>query len=66
MGPLTLSKDALREEETIWLIKCPGEGNLNDVGHFNTPLMCDNFGQTRVQQREEKAHHCMQTRSDTM
>jgi hypothetical protein len=25
MGPLTLSKDALREEERPWLIKCPSE-----------------------------------------
>jgi len=35
MGSLTLSKDVLREERTSWLIKCPGEENLNDVGHFN-------------------------------
>jgi hypothetical protein len=35
MGSLTLSKDALREKMTTWLIKCPGEGNLNDVEHFN-------------------------------
>jgi len=32
----SLSKDALREEGTPWLIKCPGERNLSDVGHFNT------------------------------
>jgi hypothetical protein len=36
-GPYSLSKDALREEGTPRLIKCPGEGNLSDVGHFNTP-----------------------------
>jgi hypothetical protein len=37
MGPLTLSKDALREEERPWLIKCPSEEkkNLNDMGYFN-------------------------------
>jgi hypothetical protein len=36
-GPYSLSKDALREEETPWLIKCPGKGNFSDVRHFNTP-----------------------------
>jgi cbb3-type cytochrome oxidase cytochrome c subunit len=36
-GPYSLSKDALREEETLWLIKCQGEDNLSNVGHFNTP-----------------------------
>jgi hypothetical protein len=36
MDPLTLSKNALREDVTPWLIKCPSEGNLSDVGHFNT------------------------------
>jgi hypothetical protein len=36
-GPYSPSKDALREEKTPWLIKCQGEGNLSDVGHFNTP-----------------------------
>jgi hypothetical protein len=35
MGSLTLSKDALREEGTPWLIKRPGERNLSDVEHFN-------------------------------
>jgi hypothetical protein len=35
IGPLILSKDALRGGS--WLIKCPCEGNLNDVEHFNTP-----------------------------
>jgi hypothetical protein len=35
--PYSPSKDALREEGTPWLIKCPGEGNLSDVRHFNTP-----------------------------
>jgi hypothetical protein len=34
-GPYSLSKDALREEGTPWLIKCPGQGNLSNVGHFN-------------------------------
>jgi hypothetical protein len=33
---LILSKDVLREEGTPWFIKCQGEENLNDVGHFNT------------------------------
>jgi len=37
MGSLTLSKDTLREEWTLWLIKYPGEENLSNVGHFNTP-----------------------------
>jgi len=35
MGPLTLSKEALREEGTPCLIKCPSERNLSDVKHFN-------------------------------
>jgi hypothetical protein len=35
MGQLTFSKDALREKETSWLIKYPGEENLSDVEHFN-------------------------------
>jgi hypothetical protein len=35
-GPYLLSKDVLREDVTPWLIKCPGEENLNNVGHFNT------------------------------
>jgi len=35
-GLYSLSKDALREERTPWLIKCQSEGNLSDVGHFNT------------------------------
>jgi hypothetical protein len=35
--PYSPSKDALREEGTPWLIKCPGEGNLSDVEHFNIP-----------------------------
>jgi len=39
------------------LIKCPDHVFLRDVGHFNTPFTCDNFGQTRVQHREEKAYH---------
>jgi len=30
-----LSKNAFRENETLWLIKCLGERNLNDVGRFN-------------------------------
>jgi hypothetical protein len=30
-------KYALREEGCPWLIKFPGQGNLSDVGHFNTP-----------------------------
>jgi hypothetical protein len=34
--PYSPSKDALREKGTSWLIKCPSEGNLSDVGHFNT------------------------------
>jgi hypothetical protein len=34
-GPNSLSKNAFREEETSWLIKCLGEENLSDVGHFN-------------------------------
>jgi hypothetical protein len=34
-GPYLLSKEALIEDETPWLIKCQGKGNLNDVGHFN-------------------------------
>jgi hypothetical protein len=33
---LTLSKDALREEWTLYLINYPGEENFNDVGHFNS------------------------------
>jgi hypothetical protein len=33
MGLLILSKDALREKET--LIKCTGEENLSDVRCFN-------------------------------
>jgi hypothetical protein len=37
MGPLTHSKEALREDRTPWLIKCPSEGNLSDMRHFNTP-----------------------------
>jgi hypothetical protein len=36
-GLYSPSKDALRGEGTPRLIKCPGEGNLSDVGHFNTP-----------------------------
>jgi hypothetical protein len=39
MDPLTLSKDALRENGTPWLIKCPGEENLSNVGHFNIDHM---------------------------
>jgi hypothetical protein len=35
--PYSPSKDALRKEGITWLIKCLGEGNLSDVGHFNTP-----------------------------
>jgi len=35
IGPLTLSKDVLRDERMTWLIKCSGEENLNNVGHFN-------------------------------
>jgi hypothetical protein len=48
-GLISISKDTLRKEGTSWLIKCPGQVNLVDVWHFNTPLTCDNFGQTRVQ-----------------
>jgi hypothetical protein len=33
--PYSPSKDALRKEGTPWLIKCPGERNLSNVGHFN-------------------------------
>jgi hypothetical protein len=49
----------LREEGTSWLIKCPGEGNLSDVGHFNTSshVRMTTNGQTRGQQQERKAHH---------
>jgi hypothetical protein len=36
MDPLILSKDALKEEGTSCPIKCPDEGNLSDVRHFNT------------------------------
>jgi hypothetical protein len=36
MDPLTLSKNALREEGIPWRIKYSGERNLSDVGHFNT------------------------------
>jgi hypothetical protein len=36
-GPYSPSKDAFRGEGTPWLIKCSGEGNLSDVGHFNKP-----------------------------
>jgi hypothetical protein len=35
MGPLTLSKDVLRNEGTPWLIKSQVIENLSDVGHFN-------------------------------
>jgi hypothetical protein len=35
--PYSLSKDALREEGCLWLIKCLGHVSLNDVRHFNTP-----------------------------
>jgi hypothetical protein len=35
-GPISLSKDVLREEGTPWLIKRPGECKLNNVRHFNT------------------------------
>jgi len=37
IDPLTLSKDALRNEGKPWLLKGLGEGNLSDVGHFNMP-----------------------------
>jgi hypothetical protein len=37
MGPLTLSKDTLREEGIPWLIKCLGKRNFSDVRYFNTP-----------------------------
>jgi len=36
----SLSKDASREEEILWLIKCTRQGSLSNVGHFNTPLTC--------------------------
>jgi hypothetical protein len=49
-GPYSLSKDALKEEGTPWLIKCSGEGNLSDVRHFNTPpSRVATNGQTRGQ-----------------
>jgi hypothetical protein len=44
-----------------WLIKSTRQGFLSNVGHFNCltrSLMCDIFGQTRVQQREGKTYHC--------
>jgi hypothetical protein len=31
MGLLTLLKNALREDGTPWLIKCPDKGNFTDV-----------------------------------
>jgi hypothetical protein len=35
-GPLTLSKDALREERILWLIKCSDEEKkISDMEHFN-------------------------------
>jgi hypothetical protein len=53
-----LSKDALREEGCLWLIKCTGHVSLGDVGHFNTlPHVWQLFGQTRVQHQERKVHH---------
>jgi hypothetical protein len=36
-GPNSLSKYALRENETPWIIKSPGECKLTNVGHFKTP-----------------------------
>jgi hypothetical protein len=36
-GPISLSKDTLKEKGTPWLIKCSGEGKFSDVGYFNTP-----------------------------
>jgi hypothetical protein len=35
IGPLTLSKDALREEMIPWLIKCSEKRNFSDVEYFN-------------------------------
>jgi len=35
--PILLSKYVIREEGTPWLIKCADEGNINDVGYFDTP-----------------------------
>jgi hypothetical protein len=35
MGPLALSKNALRGDETLCLIKCQGHVSLGDVRHFN-------------------------------
>jgi hypothetical protein len=37
IGPLTLSKDALREEGYLWLLKCSGHISIDDVEYFNTP-----------------------------
>jgi hypothetical protein len=50
---------SLREEGTSWLIKCPGEGNLCNVRHFNTSshVRMTTNSQTRGQQQERKAHH---------
>jgi len=35
--PYSLSKDALREDGCLWLIKSTRQGSLSNVGHFNMP-----------------------------
>jgi hypothetical protein len=64
--PNSFSKDTLREDETLWLIKRPGECKLTNMGHFKTPPHVWHYWSTTRGQNGGKAQQLEGTVSDTM
>jgi S-adenosylhomocysteine hydrolase len=63
----TPSKDVLREEECLWLIKSTRQGSLSNVGHFNTPpYVCRLLAKHVFNNRREISIIIKGTCSDTM